>query len=55
MTATATRRRPRSLPSTTTKLGTELGNLYVTVCFDENGEPFEIFGSLGKGGSFHTG
>ena len=52
---TITRRRPRSLPSVTTKLGTELGNLYVTVCFDENGEPFEIFGSLGKGGSFQYG
>ena len=50
MTAT-TRPRPRSLPSTTTKLQTEMGNLYVTVSTDEDGEPFEVFGWLGKGGS----
>ena len=52
---TATRRRPRSLPSTTTKLSTELGNLYVTVCLGEDGEPFEVFGSLGKAGSLQHG
>ena len=52
---TATRSRPRSLPSTTTKLATELGNLYVTVCLDEDGQPFEVFGSLGKAGSLQHG
>ena len=51
----ATRTRPRSLPSTTTKLQTEYGNLYVTVSVDEDGEPFEVFGFLGKGGSFQHG
>ena len=50
-----TRDRPRSLPSTTTKLQTEFGNLYVTVSTDEDGEPFEVFGFLGKGGSFQHG
>ena len=50
-----TRPRPRSLPSTTTKLQTEFGNLYVTVSTDEDGEPFEVFGWLGKGGSFQHG
>ena len=55
MTAT-TRARPRSLPSTTTKLQTEFGNLFVTVVsVDEDGEPFEVFGFLGKGGSFQHG
>ena len=54
MTAT-TRPKPRSLPSTTTKLQTEFGNLYVTVSVDEDGEPFEVFGWLGKGGSFQHG
>ncbi len=54
MTAT-TRPRPRSLPSTTTKLQTEFGNLFVTVSVDEEGEPFEVFGFLGKGGSFQHG
>ena len=53
--ATTTRPRPRSLPSTTTKLQTEYGNLYVTVSTDEDGEPFEVFGWLGKGGSFQHG
>ena len=50
-----TRDRPRSLPSTTTKLQTEMGSLYVTVSTDEDGEPFEVFGWLGKGGSFQHG
>ena len=52
---TKTRARPRSLPSTTTKLQTEYGNLYVTVTVDEDGDPFEVFGHLGKGGSFQHG
>ncbi len=52
---TTTRARPRSLPSTTTKLSTEMGNLYVTVSTDEDGEPFEVFGWLGKGGTFQHG
>ena len=52
---TATRSRPRSLSSVTTKLATELGNLYVTVCLDEDGNPFEVFGSLGKAGSLQHG
>ena len=50
-----TRTRPRSLPSTTTKLHTEYGNLFVTVSVDEDGKPFEVFGHLGKGGSFQNG
>ena len=54
MTAT-TRARPRSLPSTTTKLQTEMGSLFVTVSVDEDGDPFEVFGFLGKGGSFQHG
>ena len=53
--STTTRPRPRTLPSTTTKLQTEMGNLFVTVSVDENGEPFEVFGFLGKGGSFQHG
>ena len=32
-----------------------MGNLYVTVSTDEDGEPFEVFGWLGKGGSFQHG
>ena len=55
MTNATTRARPRSLPSTTTKLQTEFGNLYMTVSVDGDGEPFEVFGWLGKGGSFQHG
>ena len=52
---TTTRSRPRCLPSLTTKLGTELGSLYITVGLDEDGQPFEVFGSLGKAGSLQHG
>ena len=52
---TITRHRPRSLPSVTTRLNTELGNLFVTVGLDEDGQPFEVFGSLGKAGSLQHG
>ena len=55
MAARTTRPRPRSLPSVTTKLSTELGGLYVTVGLDEDGQPFEVFGSLGKAGSLQHG
>ena len=50
-----TRHRPRCLPSVTTRLNTELGNLFVTVGLDEDGQPFEVFGSLGKAGSLQHG
>ena len=52
---TATRNRPRRLPSVTTKLSTELGSLFVTVGLDDDGQPFEVFGSLGKAGSLQHG
>ena len=52
---TATRRRPRCLPSVTTKLSTELGSLFITVGLDQDGQPFEVFGSLGKTGSLQHG
>ena len=55
MADTTTRRRPRSVPSVTTRLGTELGNLYITVGLDEDSQPFEVFGSLGKAGSLQHG
>ena len=54
-TTTTTRHRPRSLRSTTTRLNTELGNLYVTVALDEDCRPYEVFARIGKGGSFQSG
>ena len=40
---------PEALPSTTHKITTGLGNLYITVSFF-NGSPFEVFCSIGKSG-----
>ena len=54
-TTTMTRIRPRSLRSVTTRLNTEFGKLYVTVAVDEEDRPYEVFGRLGKGGSFQSG
>ena len=44
-------RRPRTLRSTTTRLATERGSLFVTVCVDDDGRPREVLGALGKAGS----
>ena len=55
MNTTTQRFRPRSLRSTTTMLNTEYGKLYVTVAVDGEGRPYEVFGRLGKGGSFQSG
>jgi ribonucleoside-diphosphate reductase alpha chain len=41
--------RPTSLPSTTDKIKTGFGNLYVTISF-HNLKPFEVFASIGKSG-----
>ena len=54
-TTSTTLPRPRSLPSVTTRLNTEYGSLFVTVGLDEDGQPFEVFGSLGKAGSLQHG
>ena len=45
----------RSMESRTDRIRTELGNLYLAVTFDENGRPFELFGWIGKTGSFGHG
>ena len=41
--------RPETLPSTTTKVPTGLGNLYITITEHES-KPFEVFCTLGKSG-----
>ena len=51
----ALRPRPRVLPSSTTALATSHGDLYLTVALDGDGDPFEVFGRMGKSGSFEQG
>ena len=47
--------RPRTLSGTTTVLATAHGNLYLTVSVDDAEEPFEVFGQIGKAGTFERG
>ncbi len=49
------RPRPRVLPSSTTALATSHGDLYLTVALDGGGDPFEVFGRMGKSGTFEQG
>ena len=49
------RPRPRVLPSSTAVLATSHGNLYLTVAIDGDGGPFEVFGRIGKSGTFEQG
>jgi len=42
--------RPRVLQSTTEKIGTGCGNLYITIGHNEDNKPIEVFATLGKAG-----
>ena len=44
------RERPQTINGTTERVRTGHGNMYVTVNFDEDDIPFEVFGNLGKAG-----
>jgi ribonucleoside-diphosphate reductase alpha chain len=44
------RERPRTTQGVTERVRTGHGNMYVTVNFDEEDQPFEVFGTLGKSG-----
>jgi ribonucleoside-diphosphate reductase alpha chain len=44
------KKRPEILNGETHKISTGCGSLYVTLNFDENQKPFEIFAKLGKSG-----
>lgn len=54
-TGAAPERRPIVLEGTTTVLSTERGELCVTVSTDSEGVPVEVFGRMGKAGSFEHG
>ena len=43
--------RPQRLPSTTYKMPTHCGKIYVTITTDTDGRPLEIFVRFGKAGS----
>ena len=45
------RERPKAIRGITERLRTAHGNAYVTINFDEEGKPFEVFTTVGKAGS----
>ncbi|MDA1215584.1 MAG: adenosylcobalamin-dependent ribonucleoside-diphosphate reductase [Chloroflexi bacterium] len=45
------RERPRMIRGITERMRTAQGNAYVTINFDEDGTPFEVFTTIGKAGS----
>ena len=46
----APRERPVTISGVTERVRTGHGNMYVTINFDQRGEPFEVFTTLGKSG-----
>ena len=44
------RERPQAITGVTERVRTGHGNMYVTINFDEQKNPFEVFGNLGKAG-----
>ena len=44
------RPRPREMAGVTERIKTGHGTMYITINFDEDGQPFEIFSTLGKAG-----
>ena len=46
----ATRARPREIHGVTERVRTGHGNMYITVNFDDQQQPFELFSTLGKAG-----
>ena len=46
----APKARPQAMTGVTERIRTGHGNMYITLNFDEEGEPFEVFTTLGKAG-----
>lgn len=46
------RNRPEMMHGSTYKIATSYGNLYITINDDAEGNPFEVFASIGKNGGF---
>ncbi len=49
------RQRPATVKGVTERVRTGHGNLYITINFDEEDRPFEVFTTLGKAGSCDSG
>ena len=49
------RQRPAIVKGVTERVRTGHGNLYITINFDEEDHPFEVFATLGKAGSCDSG
>ena len=49
------RQRPTIVKGVTERVRTGHGNLYITINFDEEDRPFEVFANLGKAGSCDSG
>ena len=49
------RSRPRAMQGVTERVRTGHGNMYVTINFDDAGNPFEVFANLGKAGGCDAG
>ena len=50
MTFATPRQRPQAIRGVTERVRTGHGNMYVTINFDDEDQPFEVFGNLGKAG-----
>ena len=50
MTPPAPRSRPEAIPGMTYKVKTGYGTMFVTINHDKNGQPFEVFATVGKAG-----
>ncbi|MCW1930001.1 MAG: adenosylcobalamin-dependent ribonucleoside-diphosphate reductase [Candidatus Kerfeldbacteria bacterium] len=48
----APRMRPDAVPGMTYKIKTGYGTMYVTINHDDQGQPFEVFATIGKAGGF---
>ncbi len=48
------RQRPRVVQAINERVRTGHGSMYVTVTFDDQGHPFEVFSTLGKAGGCHA-
>ncbi|NUM25731.1 MAG: vitamin B12-dependent ribonucleotide reductase [Candidatus Buchananbacteria bacterium] len=48
------RKRPMMMRGTTYKVKTSYGDLYITINDDEQGNPFEVFATIGKAGGFFS-